>query len=201
MKKILIFLIFLLSQYSYSFAQTSKGKSNVFLDLGKIDYTPPLGYFEIKENIAFQRTSNNKTNVMFSILKNVDKNIVIGICAIPHFKLSELTVKIINDFYGKRVDPNASYLNRMRMEADSAINSPVLLKNDDLKRINADKGYIYPLRMDNLFLEKYSRCRILIIHKEDVSDAQVFFFYNEENEKIIFKEIEKQLDMLRFKIE
>lgn len=52
--------------------------------------------------------------------------------------------------------------------------------------------------MNRLFLQKYSLCKVIIIHKKDIGDAEICYFYNPENEELVKKEMSETANILTF---
>ena len=85
-------------------------------------------------------------------------------------------------------------------EADSSLSIPVKIDDNNLKKLNADNGYIYNMKIVYPYLNKYRFCKKILIHKDNVSNAEILYFYTKkEEDKIVDEIIRKNWEMLKFK--
>lgn len=85
-------------------------------------------------------------------------------------------------------------------EVDTRFSNKNLIGVPQLKKMNANRGYLYNLKVrKNLYLGIYPRCKKLIAYKDNVGRVEILFFYKYGQDDIVKKEIEKTWGMLKFK--
>ena len=87
----------------------------------------------------------------------------------------------------------------LESEADSTQSIPLKIEEEKLKNINADNGYVYNMKIIYPYLNKYNLCRKIVIHKDNVSNAEILFFYTKKDQDKIDEAIKYTWPLLRFK--
>lgn len=183
----LLILIFCLSNKT-----KCQDKPNIKLSLqnDKIVYTQPKNYTKVSENIYLVRTHerNEFPGLLNIVLENSKKTFAIGLVLLP----------IIYSSTRDSLRANYSYLATLKLEQDESSFKSIGLYKKNYSITKADSGIIYQLKLEKLFLNKYDSCRVLVLHKENVADAFMYFFYKKENTSID-EEIKKNCSTLIFK--
>ncbi|MCD0472329.1 hypothetical protein [Flavobacterium sp. JAS] len=84
-------------------------------------------------------------------------------------------------------------------EADSSVSIPIKIDDTNLKKLNADNGYIYNMKIIYPYLEKYTYCKKLLIHKDNFYRAEVLYFYTKKEIDNVDGIIQETSKMLQFK--
>jgi hypothetical protein len=192
-----LILLFLLICYLTDSAIAQKTTFNYYLVEGGLVYQPPAKYSELDYHGNFFPDSNSTfiLSMMFYSVKNNKDDIVIGFAPIPIYKIDKesLTYKLFPS------DPNKNWEIKVKVESDTSDNKPVYYNKKQLAVINADNAVLYQLKMTRIFLKKYTLCKVVVIHKENVSDAQIFYFYNNTSKDLVDKQIKVTSNILKFK--
>lgn len=159
-----------------------------------LKFQMPAGYNQISTRETFDPTIHRRMSLMFNVIENKQKNIAIGIILIPVRKAFDENLKGMFP----NIDANQSYSNTAKHEADTSVFKLLAFSDYELKKTNADAGFNYQLDMNRLFLQKYSLCKVIIIHKTDIGDAEICYFYNPENEELVKKEMSENVNILKF---
>lgn len=94
---------------------------------------------------------------------------------------------------------NTSFSRQAIREADTTISRIQYLDQAHLIKVNADDALIFQQRMTGApYLDKYNSCKTLILHKDNIGDIQVSYFYNKGEEKIVLAEMERTYGMIYF---
>lgn len=197
-KQIVISSIVISTIFATSGYAQKNGALELYLGMSKLKYNRPVDYQEINQKIAFLRTSRDQTSLLLTVLQNENKNFVIGITMMPVMKSSKEMISLLNTFSREKFDESKSFWNRVKYEADTSVYPTLAVKEKDIRKIHADNGIVYQLRMDRKFMDSYDKCRVLTIHKADVSEAQIFFFYNKIDESKVNREIKKCFKILTY---
>jgi hypothetical protein len=114
-----------------------------------------------------------------------------------------ITISIIS--YSKKKilaaakDVNHVSKKALATEMDTRLSKLKFVKSVYLKKINADRGYTYNIKVQEKYLGIYPRCKKLEIYKDNVARLEILFFYKDNQQNVIDAEIEKTWGMLRFK--
>lgn len=98
-------------------------------------------------------------------------------------------------------DPNKINLKAIAIESDTTLSKMSYIDSLELKKINADRGVIYNMKIYAIFKYKgiYARCKKIEIFKDNVAKAEILFFYNKGDDALVDQEIKKTWEMLKFK--
>lgn len=185
-----------LFQIDAAFAQFDRFAS--YLNTTKLIYKPQRNYSGIDYTGNFFPDYPDGTfglSFIFYSLKYDKNDIVIGLapCPIIEEDKNSLTYRLFPS------DTNKNWLVDLKVEADTSDNKIIYYNKKQLSAINADNAALYQLKMKQVFLGKYTACKVLIIHKEHISDAQIFYFYNDNSKAIVNKQIKATYGILKFK--
>ncbi|MBA0882571.1 hypothetical protein [Flavobacterium undicola] len=152
-------------------------------------YIRPIdSYFEIYPTI--QQSQCNISMI------NGDNQIMITVAMIPYPKGNTRAQKYLI----ATEDLNRPHKKWLYSEMDIHFSNTNLIGVSQLKKINADRGYLYNLKVrKNLYLGIYPRCKKLIVYKDNVGRVEILFFYKYGQDDIVKQEIEKTWGMLKFK--
>ena len=97
------------------------------------------------------------------------------------------------------VDLNHISKKALVQEMDTNLSKLRFIKTNYLKKINADRGYIYNIKVrKQLYLGIYPRCKKIELYKDNISRAEILFFYKYGQDDIVKQEIEKTWGLLKF---
>ena len=128
-------------------------------------------------------------------LINKENGIMISIFAMPYPKPEGK----INKYLIANVDMNRISKKALAQEMDIRVSKMNLVGSSYLKTINADRGYIYNLKVrKGGYLGIYPRCKKVQVYKDNVGRAEILFFYKYGQDALVKQEIEKTWGMLKF---
>lgn len=149
--------------------------------------TPPDSYFDIHPSYM---------QSMFCIaMINKDNSVMITVSPIPYPK----GVSKAEKFLIATEDLNHLSKEALAAEMDIRFSNKNLIGVPQLKKINANRAYVYNMKVYKLYLGIYPRCKKIEVYKDNIGRAEILFFYKENQEKIVNEEIKKTWGMLKFK--
>lgn len=153
----------------------------------------PSDYSQTQSNIYLKRTKdpNEHVGLLLKVFENSDKNIALGFVGVNIIYASSRSV-----LDSMRV--NNYHLATITNEADESKFKIERLSKKYSNKVNVDEAFIYQLKLDNAFLDRYNKCKVVLLHKKNIADAQMYFFYNNINGKTIEKFIKKNTATLSF---
>lgn len=165
-----------------------------FLELDQLTFSKPESYFDLDSVHDYDPSPKYLQSLLLYSIKNKQDDIIIAFALIQIQEPKELLKKM----FPKSGDIN-TIMPYLITEADSAISVPIKINEKNLKKLNADNGYIYNMKIVYPYLNKYTFCRKILIHKDNVSNAEILYFYTKKEEEKIDEIIKKTWDMLKFK--
>jgi len=197
--RLLLCLCLFVLETSISIAQSTQAIKFIdYLNYTQLIYQPQPNYSELNFTGRFvpdyPESSFGLSTIFYSIKYDKD-DIVIGFAPMPIIK--EDKDNLTNQIYPH--DMNKNWLVNLKVQADTVNGKIVYLDAEKVIAINADKVVIYQLKMKQVFLGKYTYCKVLLIHKENVSDAQIFYFYNNTSKSLVDSQIKATYGVLKFK--
>lgn len=150
--------------------------------------TPPSSYFSIHPGY-------NQSSSLVSVINN-DSRIMITFSLIPYPKPTTKTLRYLI----ATVDMNHISKKAIAAQIDTTLSKMIYIDTLQLKKINADRGVIYNIKVKNLYLGTYARCKKIEIYKDNVGRTEMLFFYNRGQENIVEGEIKKTWGMLKFEL-
>lgn len=163
----------------------------------KVIFNKPKNYFCINTIDSYFSIHPDFFQGQFSVnIVNDDNQIMIGIFTMPYPKAEGK----INKYLITNFDLNHIPKKSLAQEVDPRISKMNLVGSSYLKKINADRGYVYNLKVrKGGYLGIYPKCKKIILYKDNVSRAEMLFFYKYGQDALVKKEIEKTCGMLKFK--
>jgi hypothetical protein len=149
--------------------------------------TPPSSYFEIHPG--------HRQSIFCISMINKDNSIMIGISPISYPK----GVSKAEKFLIATQDMNHISKKALAAEMDIRFSNKNLIGVPQLKKMNADRAYVYNIKVYKLYLGIYPRCKKIEVYKDNIGRAEILFFYKENQEKIVREEINKTWGMIKFK--
>lgn len=128
-------------------------------------------------------------------LVNHNNKIMITISMTSYPKL----IGKINKYLIATVDMNHISKKALAAQIDVRLGKMSLVGPNNIKKLNADRGYLYNIKVQGKYLGIYPRCKKLEIYKDNVARVEILFFYNYGQDEIVMKEIGKTWGMLKFK--
>lgn len=161
-----------------------------------MEYKVPKYYFGITVKGSYVDNKDFIQSSFIHGIKHKSHNIVIA------FAL--LTSKPDNTPRGIRIrevfgNPYAINLKAINSEADTILSKVKHIDSIQFKKLNADRGVTYNMKIDNKFMNLYSRCKKVELYKDNVGRAEILFFYNKGDDVLVEEEIKRTWGMLKFK--
>jgi hypothetical protein len=164
------------------------------LEIDKLTFCKPKSYFSLDSLQNYDPSPEYLHSSLFYSIKNKQNDIIIA------FTMS--TIREPNELL-KKMFPKSQEVNSIMpyliTEADSSLSIPVKIDDNNLKKLNADNGYIYNMKIVYPYLNKYSLCKKVLIHKDNISNAEILYFYTKKDEYTVDQVIQETLGMLKFK--
>lgn len=194
-----LFLILLVLFYSDVYLHAQNQLDEKFTeDVSKwydMIYQVPKGYYGIEIESCYSANEYLQSTFHHSI--KCEKHDVIAAFALISNKPDNSPRGVrIREVFG---DPYK--INRVVIanEADATLSEVKYLDTLQLKKINADRGVIYNLRILNKYKGIYAKCKKITIYKDNVGRSEILFFYNKGDDAVVDEEIKKTWGMLKFK--
>lgn len=171
-------------------------KFKKFADRHDMEYQIPKNYVGIK--VAYGYSPN--TDFLQSRLDHSIKSKKRAVAVV--FAL--MSTKPDDTPRGRRIrevlgNPDKINLGAIAVEIDTTLSKMKYLDTLQLKKVNANRGIIYNLKVSNKYCGVYPLCKKIILHKDHVGRAEIFFFYNKGDDVLVDDEINKTWGMLKFK--
>lgn len=162
-----------------------------------LTYNQPVEYFCINPlDSYFSIHPDYHLGASLIGLINKNNQIMISIFTMPYPKPEGK----INKYLIETVDLNHISKKALAQEMETRLSQLRFVKTDYLKKINADRGYVYNAKVrKGGYLGIYPRCKKVIVYKDNVGRAEILFFYKYGQDNIVNQEIEKTWGMLKFK--
>jgi hypothetical protein len=196
-KKITILLFpFLLCSFHTNAQEEPLDKTfRFYLSENRLIFSIPKSYFGLDSVHDYDPSPKYLQTLLHYSIKNKTDDIIIAFASYAIREPKELLKKMFPK--SKDINTLTPYLNS---EVDSTQSIPVKIEEKKLKQINADNGYIYNMKIVYPYLNKYNFCKKIIIHKDNVSNAEILFFYTKKEEYKVDDVIQKTWGILQFKI-
>ncbi|UAY53853.1 hypothetical protein [Arachidicoccus terrestris] len=198
--KSLIYLI--LFQFICGLSYSQNNTENVFkyrCESAKVIYKEPNGFhFDTSTCSFFSYTPTKYIYPLDGEILNEDSSICIGFHEIKVFHKLD-TSKLLQRMYPGRKS-NTEYKLPIRHKADT-INHKINYYSSEKSQslFNATiAGDYYMMDFEKPYKGRYYRCRIVFMHKENIGDAEIYYFYNKKDTRKITKMIENAYKMLHF---
>lgn len=191
---ILFFLFFFYSIFSNAQQECLDKTFKYFLEEGQLTFYQPEHYFGIDSVQNYDPSSKFLQSLLLYSIKNKKNDIIIAFSLIKIRQPNELL---------KKMFPKSQEVNNLMpyliTETDSSVSIPVKIDEKNLKKLNADNGYIYNMKIVYPYLEKYIYCKKVLINKDNVSRAEILYFYTKKDIDKVDDIIEETWGILKFK--
>lgn len=194
MKKYLFCIVFCCLGSYATFGQNTRSFS-FFLNEVNLKYEQPTNYKYMDSTETLHLKTGKVYSSAFYSIKNTVSDVAIVFVIIP------ISAKLIRDsitFKGLIV-PNQSYINYAKNHADTTFSKLNKINLKKLGEVNADAGFIFDGSMDSTYKGKYTAAKVVILHKQNIGDIELFYFYNEKSKKDIEAEIKRTWGMVKFR--
>lgn len=205
MRIFFIFALILFTNRSYSQLQNQKECFRIYLHQTNLMYTSPAVFQEAdtcSEYLFYYTIPKLKDKYLYPLnakLLSKDSSLCIG------FNIVKVNLKDDSSAFLKVMFPgrtaNTNYKLGIRHKADTIHDRVVYYSSKESKRhFNADISGTYGFEMQLPFDGRYYRCRIVFMHKDNVGDAEIYYFYeNERQRKEVDRLIKNAYKLLRYK--
>ena len=162
-----------------------------------IEYQIPTDYYGIVvEHCPLYFSDNSVQSWLHHSIKNDKLNFEVAFSLIIAKPLETPRSKRAREILG---DPGRINIEAITNESDTILSKVEYLNTLQLKKVNADRGVIYNLKVDYKYRGVYVKCKKIALYKDNMGRVEILFFYMENQEKIVNEEIEKTWGMLKFK--
>jgi hypothetical protein len=161
-----------------------------------IIYQSPINHHGIVVESSYSANNKNLQSTLNHGIKYEKHNIIVA--------FSLITTKPDNTPRGIRLrevfgDPARINLEAIAYEADTTLSKTIYLDTLQLKKVNANRGVIYNMKINNKYMGIYARCKKIVLYKDNAGRVEVLFFYNKGDDALVDEEIENTWGMLKFK--
>jgi hypothetical protein len=142
---------------------------------------------------------SNNTNLQSDLqygIKNKKHKIVIAFALVKSIPTNTPRGKRIRELSGNPGKLNERVID---LEADTVLGKVKYLDTVFLKKVKADSGVIYNLKINSKYMGIYARCKKITLYKSEWGRTEILFFYNKGYDALVDEEIEKTWGMLKFK--
>ncbi|MEJ6979513.1 hypothetical protein WG906_03575 [Pedobacter sp. P351] len=167
----------------------------------KAEYSAPKGFRELDSMTSTYCMGNHKDLFQYSL---IDKKNEIAIRffmnRIVHQSAAQIeSIKHMFNLSSVTL-PNENYLRiiYLELQGDTANRITYYPKTYAKKTFNADAVGEYDKECNTVYKGKFYKSRVVFLHKEDVGDCSIHYFYKEGKEKKAKKAIAKTAGMFKF---
>lgn len=197
-KRVEVFLVIFLLVFNVISLQgqnqfDEKFKKNA--DYYGMEYQIPKDYFGIIQESCYSPHFDFLQSALDHSIKNTKYAIVVAFALIS---TKPDTPKKINM---RKVLGNPDKVNTVALaiEVDTTLSRVKYLDTLQLAKVNANRGVVYNMKIENKYMGIYGRCKKIELYKDDVGRAEILFFYNKGDDALVDDEIKKTWGMLKFK--
>lgn len=182
--------------FCLGFSQFLVAQKKNFIDYlpeTNLEYKMPNGYQTLDSPTQQYVPVDGATSAIFYFIQK-KSDILIGFVLIPIFKPISKTDSV----FFKPYDPNDSFGNTVKSQSDT-LHRPLYRYNlNELGKINAEKAVKYNLKMNRVFMNRYNYCIAVAIHRDNIGDGFIYYFFNDKSKNTVHREIETTKYMLKF---
>lgn len=197
MIKVLLMYMFSFLCFTKIYSQTYVSEDAKFaLDKCQLQYSKPAGYINVNPiDIYFDVHPDYVQSSSYIALVNTENKMMIAIAMIEYPKPTNK----INKYLIAKGEINSFSPKAVAAQIDTTLSKMMDVETLHLKKMNADRGIIYNIKVDGKYLGIYPRCKKIEVYKDNIARVELLFFYKENQENKVRDEIEKTWGMLRFK--
>ncbi|MBF4471887.1 hypothetical protein [Flavobacterium sp. HJJ] len=159
-------------------------------------YQAPNSYYGIEVESCYNGNENFIQSAFDHGIKSKTHDIVVAFAMIYIMADDTPRGKRIREVFG---NPTKINLEAIAYEADTTWYKVKYLDSLQLKKISADRGIIYNMKITKKYKGIYDRCKKIIEYKDNVGRAEILFFYNKGDDALVDEEIKNTWGMLKFK--
>lgn len=161
-----------------------------------MEYYVPKDYIGIKQECCYDPHTGFLQSELEHSIRNKKYAIVVAFALISTKPDNTPRGIRIKEVFG---DQNKISKVVLANQADTTLSKVRYIDSLQLKKVNADRGAIYNIRINNKYMAVYGRCKKIELYKDDVGRAEILFFYNKGDDALVDEEINKTWGMLKFK--
>lgn len=194
--KVLIMYMFTFLCFTKIYSQTHIAEDAKFaLAKCQLQYFKPVGYINVNPiDIYFDIHPDFVQSASYITVVNTENKMMIAIAMIAYPKpINKITKYLIAN-----VDMNHFSEKAVAAQIDTTLSKMINVDAFHLKKMNADRGIIYNIKVDGEYLGIYPRCKKIEIYKDNVARVEMLYFYKKNQEDLVDIEIEKTWEMLKF---
>lgn len=191
----LIFTIALLSIYPDSYCQNIKDFPGYVKSMG-MTYKAPSSFIETQVDNSYRPGNDMVISAFFYELSSQKSDILITISILDLTHINDSISRIVSprNAYGKNLD----FLRGIQIESDVSRDQLIFISNKETEKFyNADNAAIYKFR-NNRSYKGNKFCKVVLIHKKDRADIQLYYWYNDNSKDLVDAIMEQTRTMLRF---
>jgi len=171
-------------------------KFKKFADRLDMEYQVSKDYVAIKVPYRYNPNINFLQSRLDHSIKSKKRAVAVAFSLISTKPDDTPRDRRVREVFG---NPDRINLGAVAVEIDTTLSKMKYLDTLQLKKVNANRGVIYNLNVENKYCGVYSLCKKIKLHKDHVARAEILFFYNKGDDALVDEEINKTWGMLKFK--
>ncbi len=199
-KKFKTFFIAFILIFNCFFLQAQNKLDKKFkIDANKwndVEYQVPKNYYGIVVKQFYIANKDFIQSSFYHGIKNKRHNIVVGFALITAKPDTTPRSIRIREASG---DPGKINLKAIAVEVDSTLSKMKYIDTLQLKKVNANRGVIYNMKMAHKYMGIYAICKKIELYKDNWGRVEILFFYNKGDDALVDEEINRTWGMLKFK--
>jgi hypothetical protein len=198
-KKIALFLAafaLVFNGFSLHAQKQLEEKFKKTVDYYGMEYKIPKDYYGIKQECCYDPQAGFLQSGLTHSIKCKKQAVAVAFALISTKPDNTPRGVRIREVFG---DQNKINKETLANQADTTLSKVKYLDAVQLKKVNADFGAIYNIKINNKYMGIYGRCKKIELYKDDVGRAEILFFYNKGDDALVDEEIKKTWGMLKFK--
>ena len=128
-----------------------------------------------------------------------EDNMIIGFTLLPLKIVDDSSIILKRMYPGRK--KNEDYLLKIKHKLDTLKGGKLIeySQKESNDKFKADKSGTYSIYLEIPYDGKYHYCSLIYLHKENVGDAEIYYFHTKRNKAKISKYLENASQMLSFK--
>ena len=192
-------IVFILVFNCFFFQAQNKLDKKFKIDANKwndVEYQVPKNYYGIVVKGFYIANKDFIQSSFYHGIKNKRHNIVVGFALITAKPDNTPRGIRIREFSG---DPGRINLKAIAVETDTTLSKMKYIDTIQLKKVNANRGVVYNMKIVNNYMGIYARCKKIELYKDNCGRVEILFFYNKGDDALVDEEINRTWGMLKFK--
>jgi hypothetical protein len=153
-----------------------------------MEYQVPKDYVGTEVDHRYNPNTDFLQSLLNHSIESKKHAVAVAFALISTTPDNTLREKRIREVLG---NPDRINLGSIAVEADTTLSQIKYLDTLQLEKVNANRGAIYNMKINNKYNGVYARCKKIILHKDHVARAEILFFYNKGDEAMVDEEIKK----------